>query len=359
MGIKGFHPFLKKKLPGVYRQVHLSNYGGKRVAVDISGFYYKFNIINKDKWIDLFAYLVFALRKNQLHPIFIYDGEAPPEKTEEKSRRSSQKVKMGDNVMNLRFALDKFYDSGECDEILHQEMKKLVLKDRKEGKKPPSLGIEEKVEVDIPALERRYKQLEAQIVHFNENDLLILNDLFTLCGIQFIRAPGEAEAYCASLYHQGKVDLVMSNDSDVCAYKVGKFLYDVDVMRETVTEIDFQEITKGLNMTGDQFLDFCILLGTDFNDNIPGVGPVNAFKLITEKKSIEEIGKSKDISCLNHVRIREIFNTRWDHPGEILSNNHADVVKINNFLRLKNCRVKFETIERAFKPREIIFDFEE
>ena len=45
MGIDGFHNFLKKKAPGVYKQVHLSSYQGKAIAVDISGLIYKFKVL--------------------------------------------------------------------------------------------------------------------------------------------------------------------------------------------------------------------------------------------------------------------------------------------------------------------------
>lgn len=44
-------------------------------------------------------------------------------------------------------------------------------------------------------------------------------------------------------------------------------------------------------LTFSQFIDLCILLGCDYCDTIPKVGPTTALKLIREHKSIEEILK--------------------------------------------------------------------
>ena len=121
MGIDGFHNFLKKKAPGVYKQVHLSSYQGKAIAVDISGLIYKFKVLNKERWLDNFAYLIFALRRNQIHPIFVYDGEAPPEKDQEKSKRAQSRKKIIDKVSSFREELDHYYQTGEIKSILQEE----------------------------------------------------------------------------------------------------------------------------------------------------------------------------------------------------------------------------------------------
>ena len=46
-----------------------------------------------------------------------------------------------------------------------------------------------------------------------------------------------------------------------------------------------------MELTHDQFVDLCILLGCDYCDSIRGVGPKTALKLIREHKCIEEILK--------------------------------------------------------------------
>ena len=44
-------------------------------------------------------------------------------------------------------------------------------------------------------------------------------------------------------------------------------------------------------MNQDEFIDLCILCGCDYTTNIPGIGPIKAFKYIEECKNIEEVIK--------------------------------------------------------------------
>lgn len=346
MGINKFHDFLRKKAPHVYRQIHLSEYAGKSIAVDISGLIYKYKILNKDRWFDSFAYLVMALRRNQIHPIFIYDGEAPKEKDEEKTKRASKRQQAADKVFSLREALDKYYQTGEQSDILVSEMKV--------AGGPPAIG--QTVVINPSALEKRYTHLESQIVHFQEDELTALNKLFDMCGVPHMVSPSEAETMCASMALNGKVDAVISNDSDVCAYGVKKFLYDTNALNETCVEIDHDQVCQALELTPDQFLDFCIMCGTDYNDNITGIGPINAYRLIRTHGSIDKLPPSINITVLNHVRTRELFRTRYPYEADIICQTPHDITQIFNFLKLKNSRIKFETLEKAFTRPEIVFE---
>ena len=42
-------------------------------------------------------------------------------------------------------------------------------------------------------------------------------------------------------------------------------------------------------MNQDEFIDLCILCGCDYTTNIPGIGPIKAFKYMEECKNIETI----------------------------------------------------------------------
>jgi flap endonuclease-1 len=352
MGIEGFHTFVKKRAPHVYRQIHLSEYAGKRIAVDISGLIYKYKIINKDRWLDSFMYLVTSLRRNRVHPIFVFDGEAPVEKNDTKTKRGKQRNLLNDKIFSLREGLDKYYSSGEISEVLTETMEKIV---KKIGG-PPPLG--KTVPVNITALEKKYTQIESQVVHWSEEESEDLYKLFDLAGIQYIIAPTEAESMCASMALEGHVDAVISNDSDVCVYGVKKFLYEINGMTETCTEIDHDQLIEALKLTKEEFVDFCIMCGCDYNHNMPGVGPVNAYKLITEHHSIDNLPVEYNVEILNHIRSREIFSTRYPYEDEVLCTQPSpeDLMNLYNFLKMKNSRVKYETIVKAFEPVEIVFE---
>lgn len=348
MGINSFHNFVKKKAPHVYRQIHMSEYAGKRLAVDISGLIYKYKILNKDKWLDSFMYLILSLRKNRVHPIFVFDGEAPKEKDEEKTKRSQQRKVLSEKVYKLRESLDAYYSSGQSNEVLVEEMKKIGT--------APSLG--KVIPINTSLLEKRFTQIESQIVHWSDGEIEDLYKMFDLTGVQYITSPTEAETLCASMALSGKVDGVVSNDSDVCAYGVKKFLYEINGMSETCIEIDHDELLKALDLSKEEFLDFCIMCGCDYNDNIPGVGPINAYKLIKQYHSIDNLPENYNTKILNHIRSRELFSIRHDFEDDVLSREPTpnDLIELYNFLKLRNSRVKYETIEKAFKPVEIIFE---
>lgn len=44
-----------------------------------------------------------------------------------------------------------------------------------------------------------------------------------------------------------------------------------------------------LKLNHNEFVDLCILCGCDYLGRVDGVGPVNAFKLITEHRTLEKV----------------------------------------------------------------------
>lgn len=46
---------------------------------------------------------------------------------------------------------------------------------------------------------------------------------------------------------------------------------------------------KELDLNYDEFVDLCILCGCDYTDTIEGIGPITAFKMIKEHKTIEGV----------------------------------------------------------------------
>ena len=87
------------------------------------------------------------------------------------------------------------------------------------------------------------------------------------------------------------------------------------------------EVLEKFKLT-EEFLDFCIMCGTDYNKNIFRVGPSKAFQYVSDYKSIIDIGKENkkvDISILNHNRVRELFQ---DYEKKVLGKSPIVVVQI-------------------------------
>ena len=78
MGIRNLHTFLKKISPMIYKEVSLTQFAYKKIAIDFSIYLCKFKALYKDKWLDGFLNLMTCLRENEIHFIYIFDSKSPP-----------------------------------------------------------------------------------------------------------------------------------------------------------------------------------------------------------------------------------------------------------------------------------------
>ncbi|EXJ78001.1 flap endonuclease 1 [Capronia epimyces CBS 606.96] len=116
--------------------------------------------------------------------------------------------------------------------------------------------------------------------------------LLKLMGIPYIIAPTEAEAQCAVLARAGKVYAAASEDMDTLCFNTPILLRHLtfsEQRKEPIQEIHLDKALEGLGMDRTQFIDMCILLGCDYVDPIPKIGPNTALKLIREHGSLEKV----------------------------------------------------------------------
>ncbi|KMU84562.1 LOW QUALITY PROTEIN: DNA-repair protein rad2 [Coccidioides immitis H538.4] len=115
--------------------------------------------------------------------------------------------------------------------------------------------------------------------------------LLKLMGIPYIDAPTEAEAQCAVLARAGKVYAAASEDMDTLCFDSPILLRHLtfsEQRKEPIQEIHLERVLEGLGMDRKQFVDLCILLGCDYVDPIPKVGPNTALKMIRDHGSLEK-----------------------------------------------------------------------
>ncbi|KAI1207589.1 DNA-repair protein rad2 [Annulohypoxylon truncatum] len=116
--------------------------------------------------------------------------------------------------------------------------------------------------------------------------------LLKLMGIPYIIAPTEAEAQCATLARAGKVYAAASEDMDTLCFDSPVLLRHLtfsEQRKEPIQEIHVDKVLEGLNMDRKQFVDLCILLGCDYLDPIPKIGPTTALKLIRQHGTLEKV----------------------------------------------------------------------
>lgn len=363
MGIAGLTKFLRDTCPQVFHEVNIADLQYQKGAVDISLYVFKYITIFGDRWLTAILNLVSTLRKNNIHCCFIYDTSAPQEKMAERELRREKRDKLDERITALQDALVVAHTTGKIEQILLDLNEKLKADDSKVKikrllRKTP--GEEETVmekPVDLDALEREIDRISKQSVHVQESDFTNSKTLFGLLGIPFFNAAVEAETTCSDLCKQGKVDFVLSEDSDVLAYGAPMFVSRINTSTGTANVVYYEEVLAALEFTADQFLDFCIMCGTDYNTNIRLIGPKKAYRLIQEHGSIEGIAESGiDVSILKHTRGRELFRDYKRFDGKIPYCGQPDFSKLGEFLFRHNIGVSLDTIKKNFTEPEIIFE---
>lgn len=143
--------------------------------------------------------------------------------------------------------------------------------------------------------------------------------LLDIMGIPYIDAPSEGEAQAAFLIKNGDADLVGSQDFDSLLFgadrlvrnlaitgkrKVpGKKIY-LDVSPEI---IDLERNLERLGITHEQLIDIAILVGTDFNEGVKGIGAKTALKLIKKEGRIEKVLESLNLEIEGLEDVKSIF----------------------------------------------------
>jgi DNA excision repair protein ERCC-5 len=106
--------------------------------------------------------------------------------------------------------------------------------------------------------------------------------LLRLFGIPYITAPMEAEAQCAEFVSLGLVDGIITDDSDTFLFggtRVYKNMFNSNKFVECYLSTDLE---KDLSLSRDQLISIAQLLGSDYTEGIPGVGPVTAIEILSE-----------------------------------------------------------------------------
>jgi flap endonuclease-1 len=211
-------------------------------------------------------------------------------------------------------------------------LKKNLLEQRRRRKIKAQIEWEAAIEAGDIETARTKAQ---QTTRLDSNMIAESKNLLDLLGIPWVDAPSEGEAQVASLLNQGMVDYGASQDFDTILFGASKLVRNltlsgrrklpkqqkwVEVSPEIIdTEKSFQNL--GLNR--EQLVDVAILMGTDFNPGIDGIGPKKGLKLLQEfgnaEDALDKLGK--EIENLDEVRSLFLdhpiveFTPEWNTPN--------------------------------------------
>jgi flap endonuclease-1 len=145
--------------------------------------------------------------------------------------------------------------------------------------------------------------------------------LLDAMGIPWVDAPGDGEAQASYMSAKGDVWAVASQDYDSLLFGSELLVRNATLSgrrklpgrgrREYVQvvpeRVDLRENLKAMGLTREQLVDAAILVGTDFNPGIKGIGPKSAIKLVRAHKDLEGVLRVKDVEVEHADEIRSIF----------------------------------------------------
>ncbi|OAD07675.1 hypothetical protein MUCCIDRAFT_135323 [Mucor lusitanicus CBS 277.49] len=235
MGIQG----LLQSLRPIQRTINISEYRGKTVAVDGHCILHRggFGAATKlalnqptDSYVNYFMQFMGLLEYHGVTPIVVFDGLPLPLKqiTNDERRRNRQTaLKQGLHL----------YEQGK-----------------------------------IAAAEKFFQQ---SVSISNEMIIAVIRKLMEK-KIQCIVAPNEADAQLTHLANTGKVDAVVTEDSDLLAFGCTKVIYKIDRYGDGI-EICMDKVINDYRSTlyeydAETIRHICILSGCDYLPSVKGVG---------------------------------------------------------------------------------------
>jgi len=264
------------------KEVELTSLSGKKIAIDAFNACYQFLSIIRDKMtgellrdskgritshLSGLFYRTSNLIEVGIKPAYVFDGEPP-------------------------------------------EFKKKVIEERERAKEEARKKWEE-------ALERGEKAITyAQATSILTEEMVEeCKKLLEYMGVPYVQAKSEGEAQCAYMCKKGVVWASASQDYDSILFGSPRLVRNLSITgkrklprKEIYIEIkpeivELDEVLRSLGINREQLIMIGLLIGTDYNEGIKGIGPKTALKIVKEKE-LGEIMKGFEWG----VEIEEIYN---------------------------------------------------
>ena len=126
-------------------------------------------------------------------------------------------------------------------------------------------------------------------------------ELLSLLGLPVVQAPSEGEAQAAHMARRGDVWAAASKDYDTLLFGAPRLLRFLGIsgkeflpskgkFRAVIPEvIELEAQLAAWGISRESAIDLALLIGTDFNDGVRGIGPKKALALVQKHERIESM----------------------------------------------------------------------
>ncbi|APW99908.1 flap endonuclease-1 [Halobiforma lacisalsi AJ5] len=211
------------------------------------------------------------------------------------------------NLVGIVQGLPKFFENDVTPVMVFDggpsELKADEIESRREQRRSYEEQLEtareEGDEVAIAQLESRTQRLTPTIQETSR-------ELLRLFDVPIVEAPAEGEAQAAHMVRHGDADYVGSEDYDALLFGAPLTLRQL-TSKGNPELMDLEATLEEHDLTLEQLIDAAILIGTDFNEGVSGIGPKTAITEITEHGDLWSVLEARGDTVEYGDRVRQLF----------------------------------------------------
>ena len=220
MGIRSLNKYLYDNCSrSSIRKISIEDVRNRTIVVDTSIYIYKY--LKDSALAENFEKLIKIFIKNNIRPIFVFDGKSPEQKSELRKERS-QKKRDAESEYNSRVK-------------------------------------------DVNQSQHKLNELRNKFIRVTPTDVLMLKKMMNQYSIEFIQAEWEADAVCANYVKSGVAWACLSDDMDMLVYGCGRVIREFSIHNLSCQLYTLNSILKELKMSFTVFRDIMVISGTDYN----------------------------------------------------------------------------------------------
>lgn len=290
MGIRGLTGWIRWATPQSFEVPDWSIFAGETIGIDILGQLYKIKAQRSCPLKYMAEFIAHAKQLN-IRPIFVFDGKPPDAKRAALKERSALRES---SLASLK--------------VLETEVAPYVTTDAERS-----------------ALEERIKSLSAYTSYLTSEERDLCKQLCYACGVLCLNATGEADDVLAHLAHKGTFKAVVSSDLDLLARGVKTLLvpqtWSMPGDGDGWVQYTLPSILRNVHFTYDQFVEMCVLMGSDYtvgHRSLPYKSAYWAIKYRGELlKTLEVLNVRDETPYMNAIRrLKGLCETQETLMGE-------------------------------------------
>ncbi|MBU1939689.1 flap endonuclease-1 [Candidatus Micrarchaeota archaeon] len=164
------------------------------------------------------------------------------------------------------------------------------------------------------------KKFGSRALKLTEEMVSEAKELAAFLGLPVVQAPSEGEAQIACMAERGDLYGCISQDYDALLFGTPLLLRNIAItgrrkvagknfyIEVSPEKIELEKVLSHPKITREKLIWLGILIGTDFNEKFPRIGPKTGLKLVQEHETFEDIlAETKHEPEFDYREIEELF----------------------------------------------------